>query len=103
VKCAQCCYLHKEYTDCVAYCSAVLTPPILPVDMTGEHRHATLLIGKALAQLYKKRFLIFMCKRSSLSEISIKEESAGLLDEMKKIITFLGQALDANYIDAEGS
>ena len=103
MRCAQCCYLHEEYTDCVAYCDAVLPQPIPPADMTGEHGHASLLKGKALAHLYKKRFLNFMYRRNSLSEMSIKEESAGLLDEMKKIVTLLGQALDANYIDAEGS
>ena len=103
MRCAQCCYLHEEYTDCVAYCDAVLTPPIPPADMTGEHRRASLLKGKALAYLYRKHFVNFMCKRSSLSEMAIKEESAGLLDEMKKIVRFLGQALDANCIDAEGS
>ena len=95
---AKCCYEFKNFFECVETCDAILRRKEAETMMQTK-----VIKGKAKFHAYKRKLMEYVVNKN----IRVTKEGSNILKEcfnyMKEAISLLGNALDQNMLDTEGS
>lgn len=101
--CSEGCYQLEKYEDCIECCNPIISKAKQMEVKQETLNRAKLLKGKALYHSYQKQQLRFMKERQFIPECEVHDRIKCVYNKAKEAILLLGNALDNNFLDDEGS
>lgn len=102
--CAEGYYQLGKYKECIEWCNQIIAKAEQSMNTVQEVvNKANLLKGKALYHSYQKEQLRFMKERRFISEQEVHHRIKHVYSKTKEAIVLLGNALDNDFLDGEGS
>ena len=101
--CSEGYYQLGKYEECIEWCNPIISKAKQMEVKQETLNRAKLLKGKALFHSYQKQQLQFMKDRQFIPECEIQHRLKHVYNKAKEAILLLGNALDNDFLDDEGS